>query len=194
MNVDEFIKRSLSMAKAAGGGVAIYTNPPAGSFADNERMANEWLFYFESVGLWGLAATCRGILSGRGKAISVPCEKPELFDLTYVPPSVAPSWRGEQAGGRDASSVASRLGVSQSMVKAARAARRPEEPEAVNPVEAARAWLADPRNRSLEGVAFSPEMRRLAGLAADPPYAAMEDPPKFPDPIPVYDTTRSAAE
>ena len=106
--------------------------------------ANAWFAYLDAKGLPGTAACWRAILTGNGKAITVPAERPELFDYTYVPPIHEPHWKGENPSTRargDISGVVERTRKALSATKPrGKAPTWEPEPEAIQrPSD----WLAD---------------------------------------------------
>lgn len=102
MNAAEYQEKALKHIKVAGTGFAIHGKPRPEEQRSNEAAADAWFCYLARVGLTDLAKTWRYILDGLSRSITVPCERPELFDLGYVPPTRIPSWRGIGTYRRDA--------------------------------------------------------------------------------------------
>lgn len=70
---------------------AILSTPEPADAAENEAMKVEWFTYLAVRGHTKALDTWRMILNGGGKAITVPCARPDLFDPSYVAP--AQKWR-----------------------------------------------------------------------------------------------------
>jgi hypothetical protein len=69
--------------------------------AERQRLsANAWFCYLSRAGLSGTASCWRAILNGEGKALTVPSERPEYFDMAYVPPAAEPHWNGSPVAAR----------------------------------------------------------------------------------------------
>lgn len=93
----EFYKRSRAFLLANPGmAVVIHATPAPDNAAFERHSKQAWFTYLRDKGLHSTLDTWRFILSGGGKAITVPCENPELFDPSYVLPALDKRWREPQ--------------------------------------------------------------------------------------------------
>lgn len=91
-----FCERMKAFAKANTGFLFVIHSKPEPNDAAKERKARDaWFDYLNANGLHRTLACWRAILNGGGKAITVPTERPELFDLAYVPPKRPGVWDEE---------------------------------------------------------------------------------------------------
>jgi hypothetical protein len=125
--MNPFYDRWTAWRKANGGrfNYSIATNPEPEDKQRAEKAKRLWLYYLESNGYKATASTWRNIWAGAGKGVTVPCEKPELFDPTFEYPSDA--WQDISHPSR-----VSRSAVS-SAVDRARIAARAYKPESRGP-------------------------------------------------------------
>lgn len=83
--MSEFFTRFAKFARANPDMlVAIEANLNPAQFPAEADIAQNWLAYLDARGYRSEAALVRGILGGGGKAVTFPCEKPEIFDPAYV--------------------------------------------------------------------------------------------------------------
>lgn len=84
---ENFHQRVKDYAKAnAGMMFVIHAKPEPQDRVREDASRKAWFAYLSVNGLTGTLSTWQFILNGSGKAITVPCEKPEWFDPYYVAP------------------------------------------------------------------------------------------------------------
>lgn len=167
---DEFYARCKSIMKAAGGGFIIYAKPDPADEVRNQIAADKWLAYLASKGLDKTAAVWRQILSGGGKAITVPFEDPELFETGYVNPYPVPRWNPPPV-------IRARGNVSQQVERAKQSMRaykpKREKWEPVpEPLVSPHEWLAQQEANPDPIPMLSDAMREKLGL---PPIDIVPD-------------------
>lgn len=82
-----FHQRIKDYARANSGmAFVIHAKPDPQDRAREDAARKAWFAYLAANDLTGTLSTWRFILNGGGKAITVPCEKPEWFDPSYVAP------------------------------------------------------------------------------------------------------------
>lgn len=147
--MNPFYDRWTAWRKANGGrfNYAIATNPEPEERQRSEKAKRLWLYYLESNGHKATARSWRAIWAGAGKGVTVPCEKPELFDPTFEYP--ADSWEDISHPSR-----VSRAALTSTVDRARIAARAykhesrgPTPPEHLaEPVDAPFDWISGPKH------------------------------------------------
>ena len=90
MNANDFFDRARAFIAVNPRLVyVIYTTPQQSNLERENAARAAWFAYFEERSMKETLRLCRSILGGGGKAITLPCEKPEMFDLNYSPRSQA---------------------------------------------------------------------------------------------------------
>lgn len=93
---NEFYQRAKNFLKVNPGMAAVVHTVPDAADAEREsRIKVDWFTYFLERGYKGVLANCERILSGQGKAITLPCESPEMFDPSYAAPRY--KWNQQEA-------------------------------------------------------------------------------------------------
>lgn len=173
MNANDFQLRCLSYMKSVGRGYIITGKPRPEDKRANDAAADAWFCYLNRMGLSELAKTWRYILDGCSRSITVPCEKPELFDPGYEAPLRPPPWRGVQ-NARDVSPIIRKASVEAVMNK-----WRPKPgptPKHMN--------RADEPSKELSPLALSPPLRENLGLAPLPvDYLSSHASDPWPEPV-----------
>lgn len=138
----EFYNRCRAFLRANQGMAAVvHANPEQADMARELRIRDEWFTYLHEKGLTSTLATWQFILKGGGKAITVPCDSPELFDPSYVAPRHM--WRepkpADQPRTRDIAAVLARTKAELAASKPRGRANVPTRPS--EPVKPPQDWL-----------------------------------------------------
>ena len=158
---NDYYTRAQNFLKVNPGMAAVVlTNPDAADAERQNRIMVAWFTYFSERGLKGVLDNCQRILGGAGKAITFPCDDPEMFDPSFTMPRYR--WQKpapvEGTRTRDIAELHKRTMASLRAAKPKGARDMPEREQA--PVKPPHEWLEDYQNNPPPLPVFSDEFRR----------------------------------
>lgn len=162
---NDYYNRAQNFLKVNPGMAAVVlTNPDAADAERQHKIMVAWFTYFSERGLKGVLANCERILSGAGKAITFPCDDPEMFDPSFVMPRH--KWhKVEPDRGPRTRNIAE---LHQRTMAALRSAKvkgaKPEREKPQGPTMTPQEWLNDYQANPPPIPVFSDEFKRKLGL------------------------------
>lgn len=177
----DFYDRAKNFAKVNSGMlVVIHTTPDPADAERENRILVDWFTYLSVRGLTSTLASFQNILGGAGKAVTLPCENPEMFDPGYVAP--VHKWRKpEPKKGERTRNIGALVAATKASLKAAKPygdkgrVRTPEEiaDDGLTPQQRATKWLAEYQENPPPIPVFSDEMKKELRINRnfDPPMS-----------------------
>jgi hypothetical protein len=163
----DYHKRAAAFVRANHDMTAVVHAKPEASEVQRENAIKvAWFTYFQARGMESTLQTCRFILNGGGKAVTFPCERPDLFDPSYEVPRH--SWRDPDGAVRsqergDVSAVV------KSTLASLRAANvrgaKPAPPRPQYATQSPQEWLDGYQDNPPPIPVFSDDFKRKLGLA-----------------------------
>lgn len=165
---NEYYNRAKNFLKVNPGmAVTVLTNPDPIDAEHQQRIMVDWFTYFAARDLHAVLENCDRILNGAGKAVTFPCDSPEMFDPSFVMPQHR--WRRVVVDkGPQTRNIGEVLKATLESLKAAKPygdpgrVRSPDEiaDDGLMPQQRAEKWLAEYKNNPPPMPVFSDEFRR----------------------------------